>query len=622
MTDEQIINSLKASLFELTYIIDDFKQKEMMDMLSIRIKDALDASIVKFFMYKKTELDQTVSVYPTKYPITNNITFERFITYFNKNENITTVENDNLIVSPENDLTSFLLKLQCEENYYGFVLVGFKSGEVIDFGVLERSRLVIKQFLQILFNNRHHKFLHDQNQLLFQLSTKLHSVYRTEDVLEMVYRTMQLLYPAFRYYFLMSQEFDNNKLPIKLIEYSNETLSAGLLAFMNNKFQVEIDSEKNEMNIYSPLSGKQGVYGVLQVIIPQKVELIEKEINFITKFTNMVGRAVERTTLYQSSNQLVSDLQIINNASHDLNVNLERNDITATVKQHIFESCFAEQIGIILFTEDSHYEVLAGSTEYFNTVKGKEFVDFAKEKIQNEAKSCFTGNFRSNKIKIPFNSLMIIPMRASEKIFGCIMIAHRTPYYFSFDRYKLILSFVQHASLAYYNSILNEKLKHIAITDYLTNLYSRNHIDKVIKKAMEQDKQGALVLFDVDDFKQINDTFGHYTGDKVLKQIAQIIQTEMKLGEIAARWGGEEFAVYLPSYNLSNATEKANKIREKVINQSRPQVSLSCGVSIWNKKQKDSIEDLFIRTDEALYEAKLSGKNKVVQKTIHDTNDS
>src|SRR5699024_6190225 len=177
---------------------------------------------------------------------------------------------------------------------------------------------------------------------------------------------------AFRYYLLMSQEFDNNKLPIKLIEYSNDTLSAGLLAFMDNKFQVEIDSEKNEMNIYSPLSGKQGVYGVLQVIIPQKVELIEKEINFITKFTNMVGRAVERTTLYQSPNQLVSDIQIINNASHDLNVNLERNDITATVKQHIFESCFAEQIGIILFTEDSHYEVLAGSTEYFNSVKGKE----------------------------------------------------------------------------------------------------------------------------------------------------------------------------------------------------------------------------------------------------------
>ena len=63
------------------------------------------------------------------------------------------------------------------------------------------------------------------------------------------------------------------------------------------------------------------------------------------------------------------------------------------------------------------------------------------------------------------------------------MIAHRTPYYFSFDRYKLILSFVQHASLAYYNSILNEKLKHIAITDYLTNLYSRNHIDNSNKKS-------------------------------------------------------------------------------------------------------------------------------------------
>lgn len=619
MTNEWIINHLKASLFELTYIIDDYKRKEIMDMLCIRTKDILNASEISFFMFNKTELDQPIVIHSSKYPLTKykNIPIKKFITYYNQKEDITVIENDWLNDFLENDITSVLLKIYCKENYFGFLVISFKTLKTIDFELLEKTRVAIRQFLQILFSHRHYKFLHERNHLLFQLSTKLHSVHQTEQVLEKVYRTLQILYPTFCYYFLMSQEFDNNDLPIKLIEYSNDKiLSAGLLAFMNNKFQAKIDSEKDETNIYSPLSGEQGVYGVLQIVIPQTVELIEEEIDFIKEFTNMVGRAIERTTLYQSSNKLVSNLKIINNASHDLNVNLDRNDIIATVKQHIFESCFAEQIGIILFTADNQSEILTGSTDYFNTVKGKEFIAFAKEKIQTEEKACFTGNFQSNRIKIPFNSLMLLPMRTAENIFGCIIIAHRTPYYFSFDKYKLIQSFIQHASLAFYNTILKEKLKHTAITDYLTNLYSRNHIDKIIKKAMEYDKQGALVLFDVDDFKRINDSYGHYTGDKVLKQIAEIIQSEMNDGEIAARWGGEEFAVYLPLYNLNNATEKANKIREKVIKKSRPSVTLSCGVSIWNQQQKDSIEDLFIRTDEALYAAKFSGKNKVVQKAI------
>ena len=129
---------------------------------------------------------------------------------------------------------------------------------------------------------------------------------------------------------------------------------------------------------------------------------------------------------------------------------------------------------------------------------------------------------------------------------------------------------------------------------------------------MKKEKQGAFVLFDIDDFKLINDTYGHYVGDKVLIQVAKIIETEIKSGEIAARWGGEEFAIYLPHYSIQEATEKANIIREKVKKKTTPRVSLSCGVSIWTDYQEDTIEQLFIRTDKALYEAKTSGKDRVV----------
>src|SRR5699024_3476043 len=238
------------------------------------------------------------------------------------------------------------------------------------------------------------------------------------------------------------------------------------------------------------------------------------------------------------------------------------------------------------------------------------------DKLRVAPNPFLTGNFQCECISIPYSSLMVIPLRASDSIFRMIIALHKMPYYFSFDTYKFIQSFVQHASLAFTNSILKEKLRKTAITDYLTKLYSRNFLDKIITESMIKDGKGAFILFDVDDFKLINDTYGHYIGDKVLVQVANIIQMEIGVKEIAARWGGEEFAIYMPHYNLHQATEKANRIRKKVIHQTDPQVSLSCGVSIWTSSEEDSIEKLFIRTDKALYEAKSSGKNKVVQKNV------
>src|SRR5699024_10442602 len=180
-------------------------------------------------------------------------------------------------------------------------------------------------------------------------------------------------------------------------------------------------------------------------------------------------------------------------------------------------------------------------------------------------------------------------------VFGMIIITHQEPYYFSFDKFKFIQSLVQHASLAFTNSILTERLKYIAITDHLTKLYARNHIDELISEQMQTSNRGALILFDIDDFKQINDTYGHYVGDQVLIQVANIIQSEMKDGQIAARWGGEEFAIYLPGATLEESSLKANIIREKVVNQTNPKVSLSSGVSIWEKPKNNSTDELFIR---------------------------
>src|SRR5690625_1021410 len=341
MNSNKVSNNLKASLFELTYIIDDYKRKNIMDMLCVRIKKAMNASSVQFSMYNKWQLDQPISHYACTYPVSSfkKVSIHTFMSYFNKFPDVSREKEQNELVEHKSNQTKMILKIHCQDNFYGFIVVDFSEDRVITTASLEKSRIVVEQFLRILYSNRHHKFLHDRNHLLFQLSTRLHSVHRTSEVLERVYRTISLLYPSFRYYLLMSQEFESGSLPIKMIEYTDDTtLSPEILAFINNKIQIEYLEEKDETHLFSPLSGDQGVYGVLQVEIPQLITISDEELNFVKRFTNMVGRAIERTTLYQSSNQLVADLQMINNSSRELNVNLEQHDITETVKRHIFDS--------------------------------------------------------------------------------------------------------------------------------------------------------------------------------------------------------------------------------------------------------------------------------------------
>jgi diguanylate cyclase (GGDEF)-like protein len=130
--------------------------------------------------------------------------------------------------------------------------------------------------------------------------------------------------------------------------------------------------------------------------------------------------------------------------------------------------------------------------------------------------------------------------------------------------------------------------------------------------SFERDSGGSLILIDIDFFKKVNDLHGHQVGDEVLIQVARVIRECTRSGDIAARWGGEELAVYLPSVQHSAALNIAERIRNKVQESTRPEVTVSIGVSSWNKEQMITMKQLFNEADVALYHAKNNGKNQVV----------
>jgi diguanylate cyclase (GGDEF)-like protein len=209
-------------------------------------------------------------------------------------------------------------------------------------------------------------------------------------------------------------------------------------------------------------------------------------------------------------------------------------------------------------------------------------------------------------------SLIAAPIMAGTDVVGVIMVAHKNPNYFSYSNYKLLSVLSTHIGLAISNASLHAEVRRMVITDNLTGLHVRHYLNEQIQSKMRKDPCGSLILVDIDNFKKVNDTYGHQIGDSILIAVSDAIRSCIRDTDIAARWGGEELAVYLPHIRAEQAYRIAERIRSKVERDTSPPVTVSCGLSEWTfEDDKISVESLFYRADMALYEAKNSGRNRI-----------
>ena len=171
-------------------------------------------------------------------------------------------------------------------------------------------------------------------------------------------------------------------------------------------------------------------------------------------------------------------------------------------------------------------------------------------------------------------------------------------------------------ALSELNSKIQE-LEHMVVTDSLTGLYNHKYIiDRLGKEVAESkryDKDVAVIMFDLDHFKNVNDNFGHMVGDKVLSKIANIIREQTRETDIAGRYGGEEFMVILPYVDLEGGMAFAEKIRNVMYclkwEYDGLETTISAGVAVYEDGLTAS--ELIVSADKMLYQAKNNGRNQV-----------
>ncbi|WP_290654583.1 sensor domain-containing diguanylate cyclase [Idiomarina sp.] len=162
----------------------------------------------------------------------------------------------------------------------------------------------------------------------------------------------------------------------------------------------------------------------------------------------------------------------------------------------------------------------------------------------------------------------------------------------------------------------NDRLEHLVHTDALTQLWNRYHmeqaLDEELSRAQRHGHPLSVIIFDIDNFKQINDDYGHDVGDEVLKGISKALDSLMRKSDALGRWGGEEFLVIAPEVELDNAAELAERLRQVMADiefDKAGVVTASFGVA--ELDQADTRSDLVRRADKALYRAKNEGRNRV-----------
>jgi len=296
---------------------------------------------------------------------------------------------------------------------------------------------------------------------------------------------------------------------------------------------------------------------------------------------------------------------------------LDANELSDLVMD-IIESAMGFEIFSLFVFDDRHEFLFQGQRNLPEDV----FQNLS-EKIQENKHTWAKDMDATYTIKESPHGMEIscLPLRTHEKMIGAFCAPRKAVELSTPEDSKILSLIAAQITTAYQNSLLYELAKRLSITDELTKVYNyrylQSQLDVETNRAQRYKRPLSMLMIDLDNFKFYNDKFGHVRGDLVLLEVAKIISNNCRGVDIVARYGGEEFAVVLPETNYDGAMVVSERIR-KMVSEYRflgdqeersERITISIGVASY--VEGTSGKELVEKADEALYEAKRSGKNRV-----------
>ncbi|BAI79736.1 conserved hypothetical protein [Deferribacter desulfuricans SSM1] len=363
----------------------------------------------------------------------------------------------------------------------------------------------------------------------------------------------------------------------------------------------------------------------IDLIAPQHGSIIRRDLikPIINKMKNLdCGLFL----LTQSS----TELEKLRKLNKFLNAFLETmatyKDFTELIREFVIELRSAFDFDSIEFYTDYKGTLLyflAETPSIWEKIKQQEYVkDILQIKMSEYYEKYPNYLYVRNVLYIP------IPEIESDKIIAVMKLYLKESIVIDNDILEILKEVINFLSIAFEREFIRrklieerEKFYEISIHDTLTGCYSRYYLKETIKRVLAIHDRGeirnvGIVMLDIDDFKNINDTYGHDVGDEVLKVIADIIKNEVRVGDIPVRYGGEEFMIVAVVNDIKSVYMVAERIRTKLEEYKwdapldKERITASFGVVL--RKKGESFEDVIKRVDINLYKAKSAGKNTVI----------
>lgn len=231
---------------------------------------------------------------------------------------------------------------------------------------------------------------------------------------------------------------------------------------------------------------------------------------------------------------------------------------------------------------------------------------------------------QSNRPRYRTRSFMSVPIKIEDRLTGVLNISDKARGdAFNKEDLGLIESFISSAAIAIERSILfsqTEDLRKLSITDHLTGIYNRRYLNRRLSEEITRYNRYkhpfSFMMLDLDKFKEYNDTYGHISGDNLIKLMASIIEKSLRTIDIAARFGGDEFVAIFPQTPKVDAIQITNRLKEKIdksLTEHKIEIALTVSIGLATyPDDASSIMELIEKTDQALYLAKKGGGNRVV----------
>ena len=389
------------------------------------------------------------------------------------------------------------------------------------------------------------------------------------------------------------------------------------------RYVMGFRSTKSELTI--PLIVRDEVAGVLDLQSDEKNFFDKETIDLLTLFSTQASIALENARLYSMERRRAQQMEAINAVAKTTTAQVKVEELLQSACSQILERFPVDHVAFALI-EDGELVVRAQLGSLTPRIETGEKIPEGRGLAERALETGQTI-IENNVLAAPdyivgleeARAEMCVPLIFLGERLGILSLVSATPDSFEAHDIQPLESLGDICAAAIQNAKHIQSAHQLAYLDGLTGIHNRRYfemrITEELERAQRYNSRLSVLMIDIDNFKRLNDEFGHLLGDEVLRQFSGIFQQQLRKGDVLCRYGGEEFAILIPQTAGANALEVAEKLRRTVETWHFPGVPRTVTISVGMAEFPEygtTRDEIVAAADAALYAAKQAGRNRVM----------